>query len=332
MTDYHHVHTLEILTEGSKAIVPESLKKVPEELQKFKAIHRHWVESRSIVGFGVGHKQVRGHDTDELALRVYVRKKLPPHKCRIKAPKYLQVPGLKRVRTDVIELGTPRLLSNPTQRHRPASAGCSIGFGIVTGTLGLVHQRLGSQGLYLLSNSHVIAKSGLMPPGTEIYQPAPVYDVNSRNQVFATLEEFVQLKFSNNGFPNTVDAAVAKITRQSYVTKKIMQIGDVKAVGIPQRKDKVKKFGSTTSLTHGQILDVHFKVYLDDYATDRFGSTGRAGFHDQILVTRFSDQGDSGSVVLNDNNEAVGLLFAGTDRFSFCNKLSNVFAALKLEL
>ena len=330
MREKHYVDAMEWLTEGRQATLSPSRKNLLPEVIELERRHRRWVRSQSVVGFGVGHRQVGGNLTRDLALRVYVRKKKPASRCRIKVPSTIQVPGLGKLDTDVIELGTLRLLADRTHKIRPAPGGCAIGWGLTTGTMGLVLQKNGQPGLYLLSNSHVIANSGLLDVGDPVYQPAPVHGSVERSPL-ASLAESVPLLFSRQGWPNKVDAAIARLVRSNAGSKAIMGIGEVRSLGVPKRGMTVRKSGYATDLTYGQIIDIHFRGAPEDYPTDNYGSIGRAGFKDQILVTRFSAKGDSGSLVVDEDNRAIGLLFAGSDKGSVCNKISNVFQLLDLD-
>jgi len=55
-------------------------------------------------------------------------------------------------------------------------------------------------------------------------------------------------------------------------------------------------------------------------------------FKDQFVSSSFSKPGDSGSLVLDEENNAIGLLFAGSDKATVCNVITNVFKALDVEL
>jgi len=50
------------------------------------------------------------------------------------------------------------------------------------------------------------------------------------------------------------------------------------------------------------------------------------------LAAAMSQGGDSGSAVLDDRNNLVGLLFAGSDNSTIMNRIENVFSALGLSL
>ena len=62
------------------------------------------------------------------------------------------------------------------------------------------------------------------------------------------------------------------------------------------------------------------------------GGKGRVGFRDQVLCTRYTASGDSGSVVLNDRERIVGLHFAGSPSTSIFNRINHVFQLLDIEL
>jgi len=57
-------------------------------------------------------------------------------------------------------------------------------------------------------------------------------------------------------------------------------------------------------------------------------------FTDQILVQgyKFSQGGDSGSLVMTTDKSIVGLLFAGSDEYTVVNKLKHVEELLNISL
>jgi hypothetical protein len=90
-------------------------------------------------------------------------------------------------------------------------------------------------------------------------------------------------------------------------------VSDIKILGVPKgiikpkRGMKVTKAGRTTHVTKGEIKDVNFRMTLP-YPD----GVGTVGFLDQVFCSRYSDGGDSGSLVLEvESKKAVGLHFAG---------------------
>jgi hypothetical protein len=55
-------------------------------------------------------------------------------------------------------------------------------------------------------------------------------------------------------------------------------------------------------------------------------------FIDQLVTSALSRPGDSGSLLLDQENRAVGLLFAGSETVSICNRLQNVSQLLGVEV
>lgn len=208
------------------------------------------------------------------------------------------------------------------QKIRPARGGVSIGhYRITAGTFGcLVKDNAGLE--YILSNNHVLANSNNARQGDPIYQPGP-YDGGTPNDEIARLWAWKTL--DPNGV-NYVDAALARPINAQYVSPDILQIGRVRGVVTPTLGLGVKKSGRTTGLTRGviTILRAYVKVY--------YPSLGSLVFDDQIVIqpSGFSKGGDSGSLVLDENNRAVGLLFAGSEVFTLANPISRVMQELNI--
>jgi hypothetical protein len=88
----------------------------------------------------------------------------------------------------------------------------------------------------------------------------------------------------------------------------------------------INKSGRTTGFTTGEIEQVDVTVNV------QYGEGKMAQFTDQLMAGPMSQGGDSGSAVLNQNNQLVGLLFAGSDTSTIINRIQNVFAALGVSL
>jgi hypothetical protein len=96
---------------------------------------------------------------------------------------------------------------------------------------------------------------------------------------------------------------------------------------------KVIKVGRTTGETVGEISDVHLRLQLK-YPKN----LGTLGFVDQVFCSRYTMDGDSGSLVLEkDTMKAVGLHFAGfpdekKNMGSVFNPIQDVLESLKVKL
>ena len=102
---------------------------------------------------------------------------------------------------------------------------------------------------------------------------------------------------------------------------------EIKGVRSVSSKIPVKKYSRTTDVRRGMIVDWDFTVSVE-YEDGRDHT-----FVDQILVGIETGGGDSGSILLDEDDYAVGLIFAGgTDAsgryFGVANKIRNVLAML----
>ncbi len=210
---------------------------------------------------------------------------------------------------------------------------------------------------YLLSNTHVFAdlRKSEIDEHDLIVQPSP--GEPEKSDPIGELINFSSIKLDNDvDDPNSVDAAVAKLWRNQEHQMLVPMIGGVKGY---VKKDEVevaefaRKFGRTTGFTTGNIFSIHLDIWIK---YDRTGQ--KAFFKDQILIEpnddfeKFVDKGDSGSLVVDGENYASGLIFAGAsgklqtedalseesvqvdakvDGYGVANPISDVLRDLKLE-
>ena len=171
--------------------------------------------------------------------------------------------------------------------------------------------------IHLLSNSHVFAdlRKATVDTGDLIMQPSPGEPAS--NRPIGALVNFSALKFDGDiREPNHIDAAIAKLWGPQPHKPVIPMIGAVKGyvakkeIGIGEA---ARKFGRTTGYTEGRI----FSIYLDIWI--RYDRTGQSAFfQNQFLIepslpefTKFVAKGDSGSLVVDAQQYAIGLIFAG---------------------
>jgi hypothetical protein len=324
------VRALDILTEGGEADVPQGLREIAPAAKKAA---KAWTTGKGIQGMGIGHKITHGVEQDELAQKVYVAKKLPRDKVKNPVPRTVEIPGLQPLPTDIEAIGRVERELN-TSRVRPAIPGFSVGHPrIQAGTLGcLVRKRGDAATLYILSNAHVLADDGAGKKDDPILQPGPADQGSPPSDTLARLSEWVPFEFTAATFPNLVDAAIARVTRPGEVVAAIRRIGVPKGVSTRLRRGmQVRKTGRTTDYTIGVVRDLHFRTSLS-YKKPAGGGRGRVGFRDQVLCTRYTAAGDSGSAVLNRRREVVGLHFAGSPSSSIFNWIEHVLAALGIEV
>lgn len=311
-----------------------------------------------VVATGVGFKHTNGKMTDQVSIVCSVESKKPLAALRAAD---LVPPALDGIATDVYVSGPIRALQAPTERFRPAPGGVSIGhFRITAGTLGCAVVRQGR--LCLLSNNHVLANSNDAQVGDDIVQPGTADGGARPADIIARLTDFVPIAFdsgegdsdcptavivtdwlnalavaaqrrtrfkavlSAQPSENLVDAAVAEPRDDADLATEILQIGRIAGLAEAALGMPVKKSGRTTGLTNGAILQVDVTAAVD------YGAGRTATFVDQVMAGSMSAGGDSGSAVLNNRNELVGLLFAGSASTTIINRIQHVFSLLQLSL
>lgn len=323
---------LEVLTEGAAAPGVSSIRL---EALGMHEEARPWTLAENIQGLGIAERITDGRRLDELALKVYVERKLPKSRLANPVPGSVPVPGLGgAVETDVQEIGKVELEAT-TSRFRPAMPGCGVGhLEVEVGTFGcLVRKRDDPDGdLYVLSNSHVLANEGLCQVGDVIIQAGRYDGGIDPDDILCELVEWVPFEFSESGYPNLVDAAIARVKNTAEVTSAVHLIGVPNGHSTYVRRGmQVKKSGRTTDFTLGEITDTDYRLQLWYKKPDGSGKA-RAGLADQVLCTRYTAPGDSGAAVFNTSDNVVGLHFAGSSSTSIFNRIGHVFDALGLEL
>lgn len=267
------------------------------------------VGSKNVVAVGISEKESKGKATGQLALTFYVEKKVPLSKLRgdqtVPPALPASVGGTHAIPTDVKVIG--RITPEVNAIRRPVQPGNSIGHLKVTaGTLGAFVKR-GAQ-LMILSNSHVLANSGKAKKGDDIIYPGKHDGGKKPKDLVAKLADFIEFK-PGGDFINHVDCAIAEPleSRLEDIKKEIKGLGLPKGTIKPKRGMKVTKVGRTTGKTTGRVLDVNFRTTIN------YAGIGDVGFIDQVLCTRYTEGGDSGSLVIDmESGKAVGLHFSGS--------------------
>lgn len=279
-------------------------------------------EDRNIVGVGVSEKVVAAKSTGELSVCFYVEKKLPQSKLKAGKliPSVLSTPDGSACFTDVKVVG--RIAPQVNKKIKPIQSGFSIGHKDGdTGTLGAIVKKDGA--FFALSNSHVLAKSGTATLGDAILYPGSVDGGLGIHQI-AKLSKFVKFKGTGE-FINLFDAAIARIGAQhtAKLDFSILHVSGTPTTIEPQRLMKVVKRGRTTGDTEGEIIDVNFRVV---FPYEALGTD--IGFTDQVLCSRYTRSGDSGSIVVDKaSGKIVGLHFAGSDKSSIFSPIRPIIDA-----
>lgn len=226
-------------------------------------------------------------------------------------------------------------ISQHQAKRRPVVGGLQIqprGAAFV-GTLGGFVRSVsgGSDRIFALSNNHVLCDTNKLPLGTEIVQPNSA----AASNVFARLTMFARINLPtvSDPFPeiNRMDAAIARVTDNSLVKTGAM-FGISKFTPkllAPQPSMKVTKSGRTTGVTKGTITATSMNGIQVNYAPK--GARPIIGTFDGCVQVRspngrlFSDQGDSGSWILDEaTGQPVALLFAGGGGTTSANNMTEV--------
>ncbi len=186
--------------------------------------------------------------------------------------------------------------------------------------------------VHLLSNAHVFVdlRRTEVNDGDLIMQPSPGEPAS--NRPIGSLVNYSRLKFDGEvNQPNHVDAAIARLWGPQPHKPLIPLIGAVKGY-VPKEDveigEAVRKFGRTTGYTEGHIFSICLDIWI------RYDRTGQSAFfNDQILIepalpeySKFVSKGDSGSLLVDAKQHAVGLVFAGMSELPELMKAMPVIA------
>lgn len=285
--------------------------------------YKYFLNKKNVVGVALGYKTVRGFNTLIKCIKVLVSKKVSMDKLNKEdiIPK-----EYKGIDTDVIKTGIIEGFSF-TERVRPALGGYSVGPASrdLRGTFTcLVGER---KKYYVLGCSHVLAGENTVSIGTAILQPSIDDKGREPRDNIAYLSRYIPIRYITKSVEpvNFVDCAIAEVKNTSLVSNRIVAVGNIKGVIDPVLNLDIKKVGCITELTFGRIVLINATIRMRI-------PRGICLMQDQIGLTPLSDYGDSGSLVLDPHENAVGLLCGGTSTASFCTPIKNVLDALGVKI
>jgi hypothetical protein len=317
------------------------MKSLDELIDIKKTVKKELFDKPGVIGVGVGYKEVRRKVTKDPAIRVYVKKK------RSDLPKNWSIPSeIDGALTDIIEEPEEVIAySNPSTTGGQTSQGMLVGGAEIgpsrrfadngrnSGTIGYI---IGDQNEpMILSSYHVLAVDNNWNNERNklISQPA-----GDDQNIVAVVEEA--------WLDGNVDAAVARITDENKRRARTGILPNIPQVnGAATRDDvvqmvqsgnkSVRKSGKVTKLTSGiigGIEDLDFSIDV------KYTYSPIHRFENQIRVvprpgtSAFSVPGDSGSLVIDDSNRAIGLLVAGAGSFSVVNYFQDIQQYLGIQI
>jgi hypothetical protein len=283
------------------------------------------------LGIGIGI----GRNSGDFSLALRPQDKLPVLDDMVR-----RITTLANNEVDVVFVGAVRSFAGPQDPEtlravcRPLTIGCSVAHATSTaGTLGLIARHNKTNRPVLVSNSHVFAHGGQASIGDGITQPGRL-DGGAASPHVAALVDFVTLKTAGS---NQVDAAIAlPDSTIDFVSGSVAGVGAFTLGGADALRPNltVMKLGRTSGFTRGTITAIE----VDHIVME--SEVGNATFDDQIEIKgvdrAFSEPGDSGSLVLSAQNEAIGLVFCGNEfandglGVTYANRLTKVIDALNI--
>jgi hypothetical protein len=326
------VHSIAFGSTGAPARRQAATTRDAHDLQRR---HARWWDHRNVVGLCIARKLCQGR-RGEPCLQVLVRRKMPRGRLdrRHRVPDSVDAPGLGRVLTDVRAVGSGRTQAL-VSAARPAQPGFNTGHELGgSGTLGLVARDRLTGGAVGISCGHVIARYGRAAPGDLVLVPS-LREARDQDVVAeAPLGTLLAVSLVGTGFddgPTNVDAA-------SFVPDAASDLSDVVAVlgqrpnGIRARVPldlPVRKVGFMTELTFGEVQATEMVIGLSFPLP---GGARTVWFADQVGVSTFTADGDSGALVMDEDGAAVGLHIGRVDGLSVCTPIGRVLDALDCDL
>jgi hypothetical protein len=230
---------------------------------------------------------------------------------------------------DILQLRDFRITQRTTGEivlnSRPALGGDSLGegaFGGESGTFGCLVEDAANNP-FLLTCNHVLSDANNGKSGDPVWQPSEKDGGSPASQI-GILHDFAPIKFGGVAV-NYIDAALVRPINQSDVGGGLRRLGQINGTAAAlSYKTPVEKVGWKTKYTKGTYL------YKTSFSQSYPGGRD-ALFLDQLgivgLTGDFSRDGDSGSLVVNNNREAVGLVFAEASdiNMTFANPIKKVF-------
>ena len=326
------------------------------------------MRKKNVIGVMTAHKIKNGVVTDDMSITCMVSKKVDINllKSKDKIPKMIGDSP-----TDVIEVGEVKALGladglddsdvDRKTRIRPTPMGTSGGhFQITAGTNGELLHIGGTR--CIGTNCHVAANSNDAEIGDPYLQPGPHDGGRNPEDVIGYLLKYEPISFFGvpsecpisgatvsilnfcskllgrktrltsyyaSNTPNLVDAAAVILKNDKDALTHILDIGLPSGKRTAKIYMLVQKSGRTTEHTlNAEITSIDATINVG------YGGSKMAQFTNQIIISQpgFSAGGDSGSLILDMDNYAVGKLFAGSDQITIANHIDNYLNALDAEI
>ena len=231
-----------------------------------------------------------------------------------------------------------------TIRQRPARGGDSIGSDSGgAATLGcLVCERDDSSVLYVLSDfTGLCDLNGQSRRGDPILQPGRPDGGNRAQDLIATLDRWASVRDDSDAASSNLSAAIARVRRKEDVSPELRIRGMLTGIASAVEGAEVWIVGRTSGETKGKVLrtGVFDEIPCSYYQIE--GGTRSSGdgtgffpvpFGELIECTHMLEPGDSGAILVDADNRALGLGFAGSKEVGLFLPIQKVLDALKVDL
>ena len=264
----------------------------------------------------------------EKVIRIYVTNKMPAEALAAGQTIPKEIEGIP---VDVVAAEGEFVAQPYTERERPVRGGWSCGNekSQATGTIGCIVSDGRWEGPF--SNNHVLARcSNIEGHKASLYegilQPGALDGGAFPNDIIAFLTKWTDLSIQGI---NRVDRAMGLFTRNTPFRASIQDIGLVRGLRVAEVGLKVAKTGRSSGYLEGEVFDTEAFLQVS------YGQIiGKAlDFEHQVLIRpSISIPGDSGSLVLDRDRKAIGLLFAGSPQFTACNHIADALEGWDIEI
>jgi hypothetical protein len=254
------------------------------------------------------------------------------------------VEGMAKGEIDVATTGPVRVIggcpAHAPRNRAPLGIGASIGnAGGSGGTVGFFAKRRSDQRIGVVSNNHVIALEDQAADDSEVIHPSRCDGGDSSNLVARLDGSYPSL---GGGGVKRVDCAFAALEPGVRANRSSLRSrGTLRSTtALARNSDRVFKIGRTTGERSGRVRAFDF-----DNVVVRNFHFGDVTFENQIEIESasrrrdFSDAGDSGSLIFNEDQAPVGLLFAETSidgtndlGLHYANPIDAVLEALQVDI
>jgi hypothetical protein len=315
----------------------------------------------------VGLKAQAREVTNDLCIRVYVHLKKPDSELSAdeRIPKFID-----GIPTDVNAPNGKLELLVDSRRYRPLKGGIEISnliidldenstvkYGLQDGTFGFTATRNSNGDPVLVSNCHVLLANGARK-GEPIFQPSvadseiPLYLPSQLPKRHDEDDNITIAHIIDGWMTDKVDVAIAKLDVSSCCRCCGLDFRDeivgLSVAGAPpdnqihgrrpavggQTVYKVGINGRTVGRVLDPTMDPKFKAH---FRGNEYAFTGQIGIVNEDEDERFSEHGDSGSAIIDQDGYLVGLLFAGEDtdtgdifrplHVTYANQIADVLTA-----